>query len=528
MNWAASPLAARLPSQAEMAAMDEATISAGVAALELMERAGRGVYETLALDLKTIETARISILCGPGNNGGDGLVVARYLREAGAEVKVVLSAARRFSPALDAQLDKFVAGGGSVHVFGQGMEGRSLAPIVTHELADLFKHSDLIVDALLGTGQKQAPRGSIAALVELLRASLSDTGSARVVAIDIPTGINADSGEVYDPCVRADQTISIELIKRGLLQYPAREYCGELKTVPIGINCEGQCEFELLTASALTLPVPRRPDAHKGEFGHVLVVGGSSRMPGAAALCAISALRAGAGLVTKTEFGSCFFPEIMLEPVEHCGLGYLGLEAANQLIERASHATVLVLGPGMGRAPETGELLLRLLSECLLPTVLDADGLNLLASSGSRLTSLKHVILTPHPGEAARLLGETTAEVQRDRYSAAARIAKQTSALVVLKGASSIVHDGTRGFVNPTGNPYMATAGSGDVLAGILAGLLAQRMSALEAAKTAVFLHGRAGDLAHAASKGNIIAGDIISYLGAAFESLRIESGGLS
>ncbi len=520
IHLAQSAWAEFLPSPQEMARYDAQCISRGTSALKLMEQAGESVSDrvrTLSQALVSQERPAV-VLCGPGNNGGDGAVVARHLQQAGLKTLLVLASAPRLSSELITNLDRWSSLKGIVHIFGEphgvALGSVVLCPLSEAELRDLIERSAFVVDALLGTGQHQSPQGGIKRILEILLDCRRAT--TPIVSIDSPTGINAETGEVYTPHVRADETVSIELLKRGLLQYPAREACGKLCAVSVGITCLTDCEFSLLSRRTLSLP-PRKADAHKGEAGRVWLLAGSREMPGAAILSALGALHAGAGLITQIKVkgvahGSSTAPEVIHalvadEDGDLCSASMADIEQALAL------ADSVVIGPGLGlteRSRAFFRAALCFLIKHKLPTVVDADGLTLLAESlGSGGPDLSRMVLTPHPGEMARLLGVEIAEVQRDRYASARRLAELTGAVVVLKGASSIVYGQKRGFVNMLGNPYMATAGSGDVLAGVVGTLLAQKHAALTAAKIAVYVHARAGDLAQQKSGGPICASEI-------------------
>ena len=497
-----------LPSAAEMRAIDQSTITGGTPSLALMERAGAAVTAVVREKFGTeLKRGAPVILCGPGNNGGDGLVIARLL---GTSVKVVVSGAPKYSDDFLAQFEK-VRGVAEISTTRFGAGAFDISEISKSGLNGLLAAAPLVIDALLGTGSSGEPRGSIKDIIESLRSR----SKAKVIAVDSPSGIDADTGAVSGAAVQADATVTIELVKRGMLQSPARELCGEIHAVSIDLDTSMPTEFRVLSARQLE-PIPnRRVSAHKGNFGHIFVIGGSRDMPGAPVLSGLSAIRAGAGLVSVVHLRSLGyevkFPELMLHTVSDSS-GSLDLAALPQIDSAISSEHTIVLGPGLGQAPETKALIEKLFpllkaKKCCV--VLDADGLNLL---GARDFGPEWV-LTPHPGEMARLLNLSTAEVNADRYKAAAELAKQTGSVVVLKGAGSIIYFGSKGWVNMTGNPRMATAGSGDVLAGLIAGLMAQGLSPVEAARAGVYLHGVAGDLASEQGVKPIIATDIATSI---------------
>jgi ADP-dependent NAD(P)H-hydrate dehydratase / NAD(P)H-hydrate epimerase len=511
-----------LPSVAEMSRYEEAVLAGGEA-LPLMEAAGRKSYERL---VELAPRGNVVVLCGPGNNGGDGLVVARHLQNAGREVTVVLArSARRYTPLLTDQAILFLEAGGLI----ADMEEPNTAPppfptahIDRNSLLTLLSDVSVWVDALLGLGQKQAPTGSVRSILSLSHEV--DPAPLRV-SLDIPTGIHGDTGERYEPAFRATHTLCIEYIKRGLLQWPGREYCGKMSVVPINIPVSGGCEFTLLDQRVRSSLRHRDPNCHKNQLGHVLVIGGSKGMSGAPTLVATAALRSGAGLVTKAHLpGSVFHaypPELLyvvLPPLE-----IFTRKAKIDLLPALQRASAAVLGPGMGLHAETGAFvidMLREFTERKIPHVLDADGLTHLATYLEQGVAFKlpFTIITPHPGEAAKLLRLETKEVERDRYRAARLLLERTgAAAAVLKGGATIVMTPDGGSVNTSGTPYLATAGSGDVLCGVIAALLAQRHSLSDAARLGVFLHGEAGHVAARRTGGMIIASDIIEALPRAF-----------
>lgn len=507
----------RLPSSAEMQRCDEHAIASGQPAALLMERAGSAVaFEVVRrYRAELARNPRVTVLCGPGNNGGDGLVVGRLLKLQGYRVQCFISGAPRYSIDFSAQLARF--NGHALRV------SDTAAPLVKElpsaSLTDLERalhRSSVVIDALLGTGQTAAPRGTIALLVDALLASGT---SARIVSVDVPTGINPDTGECFQPHVRAGLTCAIELVKRGLVQFPAGESCGEIVLHPIGILKTGEhpVRFSVLSTDG---SFPERPfDAHKGSLGRVLVVGGSRAMPGASILTAHGALYAGAGLVFRAEntawSAGGLAPEIIRLPLNGEPSEPGGLELWRALRSRPElKEAVWAVGPGLGTSEGACELVRSLLEgDGERPIVLDADGLNVIAPRLQNASvSWPHVVLTPHPGEAARLLGVTVAEIQRDRYSAAERLVERSGATVVLKGARTIILSATSaGFVNLEDTPFLATPGSGDVLAGLIAALLARGLSTIDAARFGVLVHGRAGIAA--AQGGPIAASDIVRHL---------------
>jgi len=509
-----------LPSPMEMVAADRRAIESGISCIELMERAGATCAD-LILQRYRGTCANFVVLAGPGNNGGDGFVIATKLHQAEESVVVLVLQSSSYSSDHLRERERYEREGG---VLRQIAEGQCSAK---SECERVLLGATIIIDALLGTGAKEAPRGVIAEIILCLTSvSLVRPNPATVIAIDIPSGINADNGSVFNPVVHADVTLAIQAPKRGMLQSPAAECCGEILPLAIGIELGDEVEFQLIISeSVLKLPNRNRA-AHKGEFGHVLLIAGSASMPGAARLCALAALRSGCGLVTRASWGgeseAGTEPEIMFLQLGSTD-SFLVEDHLAQIERFLGKANVVVLGPGLGAATETQTAVLKLLElrkRYGTVMVIDADGLNAIAAvpeiwRGTRL--LTECVLTPHPGEMARLLGISISEVEGDRYAAARLLAQQTSATVVLKGASSIIYCGTHGAVNSTGNPYMASAGSGDALSGIIAAILAQRglrsVSMFERVSLAVYLHGMAGDLVQEQRPGPMIASDLIAKI---------------
>lgn len=508
-------LPAELPSSGEMSRADARVIASGVAVTALMQRAGEVVAGYVVQITKKFPkgvknsaiNGTVTLLCGAGNNGGDGLVAARFIAEMGFTVNAVLCSEKELSSATQTQLSEL--DGVSIFQFiGTGIEGESGemgSPLDLSGLREMVNRSGLVVDALLGTGQREEPRGL---LVEALK-SLADYKGI-ILSIDVPTGINPDSGEVFPNAVRATHTICLERVKRGLMQYPGREHCGEIVCESLGIPVS-DTDFSLVDPSMIPAPAKRPRDSHKGIFGPVLVLAGSKGMPGAASLVGLAALRAGAGVVhTTSSAATAFAPELI-----EANFGTFDLADFNGI----------VVGPGLGTDDAMSKLVEHVLGQRRrTPIVVDADALTIIAASKA-YDLLLDTIITPHPGEAARLLGCTVATVQRDRYAAAQELGARTRATVVLKGASTIVYAGasavSRGVVNMTGTPWMATAGSGDVLAGIIGALTMQGLSRFDAAVAGVALHGVCGEIA---SGGNhpIIASDLISSIPAAWDQLFV------
>ncbi|WP_224360924.1 NAD(P)H-hydrate dehydratase [Hyalangium versicolor] len=480
----------------------------GMPSALLMENAGRALAD-VARSVAG-QGGRFIVVCGPGNNGGDGLVAARFLQEGGARVSVaVVGDQGRMTTEAQRNLQALGA---------YGVSPQALDVLPTPGARDV------VVDAIFGTGLSRAPEGAFAEAID--RIGQWRRAGAKVVAADVPSGLQSDTGESFSPCVVADVTVSFGLLKRGQVLEPGATLCGELRRVDIGLSAAASQGLKGLVLRLVeeadareALPV-RRSDTHKGTYGHVVVVAGSRGKSGAAALVARSALRSGAGLVsvaTRADLVDAVLahaPEIMGVPLE--GDGPLGLSDLEPLVAAAEGKEALVIGPGIPRGPETGALIGELLSRVEIPAVLDADALNAVAEDLGVLRKAKGpVVLTPHPGEMARLTGRSTKEVQAHRVEVARNLATGHGVTVVLKGARTLIAspDGEI-YVNPTGNPGMATGGSGDVLSGICGAFLAQGLRVPEAIWAAVYTHGLAGDLAaERRGKVGLIAGDIIKGL---------------
>lgn len=469
-----------------------------------------------ALTLDNAAAERWFILVGKGNNGGDGLAAARYLRETGIAVTLVYAVPpESLSGEAALQRDAAAAMGLPAVVYGR-------------DRLDLAECSG-ILDALLGTGAAGAPRGAYAELI----AAANSSGKV-IVSADIPSGLNADTGETHEPCIHASVTVCLAFLKRGLLQYPGASAAGHVKVRAIGIPnslaTNIGVQVHLLTPEVLhahlgvDLARRRSPEGHKGTYGHVFLAAGTLRMSGAGLLSARAALRAGCGLVTwalpqkllPSIIGSA--PELMLADVVGNEDGTWQAGSVTELLKLSKERDVLAIGPGLGRFKADTEWLRNLWEGTDCPLVIDADALNILAEADYKgWASRPHpVILTPHPGEMARLANITTAEVQRDRIGLAMAYAKEHGITLVLKGAHTVIATPEgRAYVNTTGHPGMGTGGAGDVLTGIISSLLAQGLNATQAAAFGVYLHGLAGERA-ARQRNNpaaIIAGDIIEAL---------------
>ena len=465
-------------------------IRLGITSLRLMENAGsagaRFIRNTVAL-----AGTRCTVICGKGNNGGDGFVVARRLTESGADVAVILVCG---SPRTAEATEMFERlSGMNIAVMDYGRDPRRcLARIGA---------SSVIVDAVFGTGFHGRVEGPLADLFDQVNAQ-----KATVFALDMPSGADADTGEAVGACILAAHTVTFAAAKTGQLIHPAAEMCGKLTAVNIGIPdgaFDGSSPAELLDADAVRdcLPVRERA-ANKGNFGRVLCLCGSLTMSGAAYMASTAAARCGAGIVAAG-VPRCIHPilagkltEVMVTPLPETGDGSLSLSALGRIREMAERATAVVLGCGLSHNGETFILVRELLRILTCPVVLDADGINAVAGHIHVLRESKaSLILTPHPGEMARLTGRSVGEIQSDRIRTAADFAANNRVVLVLKGANTVIASPAGEIcINPTGNPGMARGGSGDILAGMIAGFAAQGIDPVRAACCGAYIHGLAGD----------------------------------
>jgi NAD(P)H-hydrate epimerase len=503
----------------QMRALDQWTIAHGTSGYVLMERAGKGATAMLRRRWKR---GRTVIVCGRGNNGGDGFVIARQLKRAGWPVEVWLAAAPDAVRGDAAKaLVAWRRAGGRV----RECAGAAALDAVRAQL----ERATLVVDALLGTGLNAPVEGQHAALIDCMNAS-----AAPILAVDIASGLSADTGRPMGTAVRATATATFGHPKVGQVVYPGIEHTGDLEVVDIGLRPEGLDGIgpttRVLDPRTVGALLPRRPrSGHKGTFGHVLVVAGSRGKTGAALLATEAAGRAGAGLVTLASAA-------MLQPVLEGHVreamtaalpdgrdGGAALGDGIALMRLLDGRSAVVCGPGLGVNPDTRTLVATVVRTARTPLVLDADGLNCVAGTGLLRERLGPTIVTPHPGEMSRLLEITTAEVQADRLRVARQLAHRDQVVVVLKGARTIVvaPDGRAGIV-PTGNPGMATGGTGDVLAGIVGGLVAQGLDPFDAACLGAFAHGLAGDrVALRQGEAGLLARDLLDELPPSLATLQ-------
>jgi len=485
-----------LVTASEMQRMDKKTIqSFGLPGRLLMENAGRGATDIFMKTFGRPGSKKIGIMAGRGNNGGDGFVMARYLAQKGLNVSVFLLARR-------------------TQLKGDAAENfKLLAPlqIPVHEMPDQAAFSrrraaigrmDLWIDAILGTGLNSEVKGFFKAVID----SLNRLGKP-TLAVDIPSGLNADTAQPCGTCIRAHTTATFAFAKIGHVLYPGAEYTGKLEVIDIGVPPHvaaevGPRQFLLTTEDIRGCLKSRLPDTHKGHTGHLLVLAGSPGKTGAAAMTAMSAMRSGAGLVTLgipanlNPVLETQVLEAMTCPLPQTPTGEFAVSAWGEIKKRLIGKKCLAMGPGIGTAEETKALVLKILKGCRIPVVIDADGLNCLAGHTQHFLKCKGpVVITPHPGEMARLMRTTAGRVQEDRIKNAREFAQRHLVHVVLKGARTVIaHPDGSVFVNPTGNPGMASGGMGDVLTGVIAGLIAQGYSPDVSAHVGTYLHGAAAD----------------------------------
>lgn len=517
-------MAVRVVTAGQMRELDRrATEEYGIPSLVLMENAGLQAALELERAFPRLVRRRVVIVCGKGNNGGDGFVMARHLVNRGIAVEVVLLA-RQTEPKGDARtnLDVIRRLGVPIHevTTSQRLEANYT----------LLERADVVVDAILGTGMTGAATGLVAEAIELLN------GCGRpIVALDIPSGLNSDEGVIPGPCTTALCTVTFGLPKRGVILYPAASCAGRVVTVDIGLPRQllddPRLDVSLVQVEdvAGALP-PRDPNAHKGTYGHVLVLAGSPGKTGAAAMCALSALRIGTGLVTLAlpeslnDAMEAKLTEVMTEPLPETAERTVAFTALDRLLELMRGKPAVAIGPGLSTYPETAELVRTVVRGAEAQLVIDADGINALGPNLDMLrTRAIPPILTPHPGELARLLGIDRDEVVRNRIPIAQKVAASFGLYLVLKGARTVIANPEgRVAINMTGNAGMATGGTGDVLTGLIAGLLAQGASADAATKTAVYLHGLAGDLAaEAIGQEAMVASDLMAQIPEAIRQLK-------
>ncbi len=500
----------------QMSAIDKYTINEiGIPGIVLMENAAVCVANEVLSMLQDMNGKRAVVLAGKGNNGGDALAVARHLYNKGIDVWTYLLAKK----------DE-ISGDAATNLRILENMGIGVIELTSEEQFPEFKNvlagADIVVDGIFGTGLKGNVRGIPAHLIDIVNGS-----SKAVVSIDIPSGINGENGKIMGCCIRASRTVTMALPKIGLLVHPGCEYTGDIIVADIGIPQKAVDNFNIDTyflnrhEVSSMLPVRRR-DANKGDFGRVLIISGSRGMTGAGCLTARAALRSGAGLVYLGVPSGLWHvyassvTEAITVPLDDDGTGRLSVSLIDKIDALIEKKDVIAIGPGLSVNDSIVEIVKSIIKKAQVPLVIDADALNAVSADVSMLKHLKvPAVVTPHPGEMSRLTGIDIADIQDNRQEIAREFAARWNVITVLKGSKTVVAkpDGTL-FLNTTGNPGMATAGSGDVLTGIIAGLIGQGMKPEDAAVAGVYIHGLAGDEA-CSKKGEygMIAGDIIEEL---------------
>jgi NAD(P)H-hydrate epimerase len=494
--------------------LDRRTIDeGGIPGIVLMENAGRGATQVILSHFPRLSFMRVAILCGRGNNGGDGFVIARHLMAKGITASTyLLSKKDQVRGDAKTNLDMFIHSGGKV----QEIAG----PKGFDALREQIASHDLLIDAILGTGLNSEVSGFYAEVIE----SLNRCGKP-IVAVDIPSGLDANTGKALGTCIRATVTATFGLAKLGQVVHPGVAPVGTLEVVDIGIPSrlvdEEGIKTHVIDEDEIRrlLDCPRPPESHKGDYGHLLAVAGSVGKTGAAAMACEAAMRVGAGLVTLgipeslNSIMEMKLTETMTEPLPETESHCLSVDAFEVILSLAKGKTAVILGPGISTAPETGALVVKLVRSLAVPMVVDADGITALASDHEALRKAKSpLVLTPHPGEMARLMGTSPRQVQENRLEAASEVASDFGCHVVLKGARTVISTPAgEVFINPTGNPGMASGGMGDVLTGMIGGFVCQGLDFKDAARLATYLHGLAGDRAASRiGQRSLIATDLI------------------
>lgn len=499
-----------------MNSIDKNTIyDYGIPGLLLMENAAAAVASEAVSMLEGRSSGVITAAAGRGNNGGDAFAAARLLHSKGYDVRVFLAGSK-----------DGISGDALTNM--DILEKIGVKIVEINDIKDIslleanLRESQLIIDGIFGTGLSRDVSGIAASVIQSINLS-----GKPILSIDIPSGIDGTDGSIRGVCIKADSTVTFCMPKLGLVINPGCEYAGRLKVADIGIpRCviaAQDIRTEIIDAGTVSGIIPqRKPDSNKGSYGRAFIISGSTGMTGSGRLACTAALRAGAGLVyagvpeSLSDIYSSALTEPIIIPLPDGGKGSLSEESAAKTIERTGGMDVVAIGPGLSAAEGVKRLVEKVIMECEATMVLDADALNVISGNTAILKRLKKAaVITPHPGEMARLTGLTVSEVQKDRIGTAGRFASEYGVVTVLKGSRTVVAapDG-RIFVNATGNAGMATAGTGDVLTGVITGLLAQGAPVIEAAIAGVYLHGLAGDLA-AESMGmhGMLAGDVARHL---------------
>ncbi len=495
--------------------IDDITINKyGIPGLVLMENAGRAVSNVILNNHPQINN--ISIFCGGGNNGGDGFVIARHLISAGKDVSTyILKSPADYKGDAKTNLESLRKISKNIKKINSSFSN--------------YNKSDLIVDAIFGTGLVREVKGPADKIIEKINSLRTPK-----ISVDIPSGLDADSGRPLGIAVKASATVTFIVPKTGLIIYPGVEYTGKLFIADITTpkKLEENIKTELITfGTCKKMLKGRSGDTHKGTYGHTLIIAGSTGKTGAASLCAHSAVRSGSGLVTIGAPKSIIksieekIVEPMSEGLHDSGRGYLNSESLDDAVRILETKTSLAIGPGISTNKGTEQFLVGLLKKIRVPVVVDADAINIIANNKNILKKLKiPVILTPHPGEMARLAGTNTKEIQENRISHASDFAAEYKCFIVLKGARSIVATPEgQIYVNPTGNPGMSTGGMGDVLAGVIAGLISQQYNPGEACILGTFSHGLSGDIvSKEIGRSGITATDVANSIPAALKEINL------
>jgi hydroxyethylthiazole kinase-like uncharacterized protein yjeF len=501
----------------QMQELDRKAIEAyRIPGIVLMENAGRGATEVISKAFPDIDRRKIAIVAGKGNNGGDGFVIARHLMNQGVSVKVFLltdpKALRE-----DAETN--------FRIFHH-MKGEVISVPSSKDYQKVKKDMekfDLLIDGIFGTGLDAEIRGYYREVIDHL-----NTLGKPIVAIDIPSGLDANTGKPLGTAIRASLTVTFGLPKVGHLISPGLDYVGDLKIIDIGIPRglvdEEKIQTHLLEYEEIRRPLltPRRPDTHKGDYGHLLVIAGSVGKTGAAAMACEAALKMGAGLVTLAipkslnAIMEVKLTEVMTEPLPETPKQTLSLRALSAILHLCENKSAVIIGPGSGKFKETQSLIIKLIKTLNLPIILDADGLTALATQPKTLpTTNRSLILTPHPGEMARLIQSTPREVQEDRIGISRNFSQSNRVHLILKGHRTLIAT-PQGeiFINPTGNPGMASGGTGDVLTGMIGGLISQGFGILPSLQMSIYLHGLAGDeVAREKGDKSLVATDLIKKI---------------
>lgn len=495
-----------------------------IPSIVLMENAGLRTTEKIVELLGGVCGREIIILVGRGNNGGDGLVIARHLLNAGAQVDVFMCAnASQLSGDARINYEIFTKMSGSIYPLQQEAD-------LQRFIMSLIK-TDMVVDAVYGIGF----RGSLGEF-EAQLAKLVNQSKSLVLAVDIPSGLEADTGRVNGEVFKADHTVTFALPKLGMILGKGREYVGQLTvaniSIPKALLEDERLKLQMITEEMIkTHFKPRVLETHKGSYGHALIIGGSSGMSGAAVMTSWAALRCGAGLVTlampeKIMAAAQLVPEVMSRGLPSTPEGAISSEACPMIENLLGTAAACAIGPGLSRYKDGNEIVRTVLEKAGIPVLIDADGLNALqADIGILKDRQVPVVITPHPGEMSRLTNLSVAEIQHERIETSRYYAREWGVTIVLKGNNTIIaHPSGQVYVNTTGNPGMATAGSGDVLSGIITGLIAQGLKPTDAAVAGVFLHGQAGDTAaiHLGQRA-LTATDLIHNMGRVINELEMK-----